>query len=116
MDNAHDAYADVKGTVNILKYSLYYLDKHRKDKTKPLTIREVLLFQNGFEVPNIDIPLDSQGCNANVNFRTSYRPVSISVDNYHNGYMLTGVDIEELSPIIGEENAKKLKTRCRTKK
>ena len=116
MDNAHDAYADVKGTVNILKYSLYYLDKHRKDKTKPLTIREVLLFQNGFEVPNIDIPLDSQGCNANVNFRTSYRPVSISVDNYHNGYMLTGDDIEELYPIIGEENAKKLRNEVQDEK
>ena len=108
MDNAHDALADVKGTVNILKYSLYYLDKHRKDKTKPLTIREVLLFQNGFEVPNIDIPLDAQGCNARVNFRTSYRPVSLSVDNYHNGYMLTAEDIEELLPDIGKANAKKL--------
>lgn len=108
MENAHDAFADVKGTVDILKYTLYYLDKHRVDKTKPLTIREVLLFQNGFEVPNIDIPLDAQGCNANVNFRTSYRPVSISVDNYHNGYMLTKQDIKELEPIIGEENAKKL--------
>ena len=116
MDNAHDAYADVKGTVNILKYSLYYLDKHRKDKTKPLTIRDVLLFQNGFEVPNIDISLDSQGCNANVNFRTSYRPVSISVDNYHNGYMLTGDDIEELCPLIGEENAKKLKNEVQDEK
>ena len=108
MDNAHDALADVKGTVDILKYALYYLDKHRKDKTKPLTIREILLFQNGYEVPNIDIPLDAQGCNANVNFRTSYRPVSLSVDNYHNGYMLTAEDIEELLPDIGKANAKKL--------
>ena len=109
MENAHDAFADVKGTVNILKYALYYLDKHRVDRSKPLTIREVLLFQNGFEVPNIDIPLDAQGCNANVNFRTSYRPVSVSVDNYHNGYMLTKRDIEDLASVIGEENAKKLK-------
>ena len=116
MENAHDAFADVKGTVDILKYTLYYLDKHRVDKTKPLTIREVLLFQNGFEVPNIDIPLDAQGCNANVNFRTSYRPVSISVDNYHNGYMLTKQDIKELEPIIGEENAKKLRNEVQNEK
>lgn len=116
MENAHDAFADVKGTVDILKYTLYYLDKHRVDKTKPLTIREVLLFQNGFEVPNIDIPLDAQGCNANVNFRTSYRPVSISVDNYHNGYMLTKQDIQELKPIIGEENAKKLRHEVQNEK
>ena len=116
MENAHDAFADVKGTVDILKYTLYYLDKHRVDKTKPLMIREVLLFQNGFEVPNIDIPLDAQGCNANVNFRTSYRPVSISVDNYHNGYMLTKQDIQELKPIIGEENAKKLRNEVQNEK
>lgn len=110
MENAHDAFADVKGTVDMLKYTLYYLDKHRVDKTKPLTIREVLLFQNGFEVPNIDIPLDAQGCNANVNFRTSYRPVSISVDNFHNGYLLTKQDIKELEPIIGQENAGRLRS------
>ena len=109
MENAHDAFADVKGTVDVLKYSLYYLSDHRKDKTKPLTLREVLLFQNGFEVPNIDIPLDAQGCNANVNFRTSYRPVSISVDNYHDGYKLTAQAIEDLRPIIGDLNVKKLK-------
>lgn len=109
MENAHDAFSDVKGTVDILKYALYYLDKHRVDKTKPLTIREVLLFQNGYEVPNIDISLDAQGCNAAVNFRTSYRPVSISVDNFHNGYLLTANDIEELAPVIGDKNVKKLK-------
>ena len=116
MENAHDAFADVKGTVDMLKYTLYYLDKHRVDKTKPLTIREVLLFQNGFEVPNIDIPLDAQGCNANVNFRTSYRPVSLSVDNYHNGYMLTKEDIKELEPLIGEKNAKKLRSEVQNEK
>lgn len=113
MENAHDAFADVKGTVDVLKYSLYYLTEHRKDKSKPLTLREVLLFQNGFEVPNIDIPLDAQGCNANVNFQTSYRPVSISVDNYHDGYKLTAQQIEELAPIIGEQNIKKLKNEVR---
>ena len=67
------------------------------------------LFQNGFVVPNIDIPLDSDGCNARVNMRASYRPVSLSVDNYHDGYMLTKEDIKELEPVIGEKNAAKLK-------
>lgn len=57
MENAHDAFADVKGTVDVLKYTLYYLSEHRKDKSKPLTLREVLLFQNGCNVANIDIPL-----------------------------------------------------------
>ena len=109
MENAHDAFSDVKGTVDVLKYTLYYLSEHRKDKTRPLTLREVLLFQNGFVVPNIDIPLDSDGCNARVNMRASYRPVSLSVDNYHDGYMLTKEDIKELEPVIGEKNAAKLK-------
>lgn len=109
MDNAHDAFSDVKGTVNVLKYCLYYLSEHRKDKTQPLTIRDVLLFQNGFVPTNLDLKLDSQGCRADVNFRTSYRPVSISVDNFHNGYVLSEKDIEELKEEIGEENYKKLK-------
>lgn len=89
MENAHDAFADVKGTVDVLKYTLYYLSEHRKDKSKPLTLREVLLFQNGCNVANIDIPFDSDRCNDSVNMRASYRPVSLSVDNYHDGYMLT---------------------------
>lgn len=115
MENAHDAFADVKGTVDMLKYDLYYIAGHRKDKSKPLTIREVLLFQNGYEVPNIDIPLDSEGCNARVNMRASYRPISLSVDNYHNGYILTPGAIDELTPIIGKENAKKLRNEVEDK-
>ncbi|MCD8378286.1 MAG: 3'-5' exonuclease [Candidatus Gastranaerophilales bacterium] len=116
MDNAHDAYADVKGTVNMLKYSLYYLNEHRKDVTKPLTQRDVLLFQNGYEVPNINIKLDAQGCNSAVNFRTSYRPVSLSVDNYHDGYLLSKEDIKSLAPEIGEKNVKRLKNEVSDKK
>lgn len=111
MDNAHDAFADVKGTVDVLKYSLYYLNEHRIDKSKPLTLREVLVFQNGGKVENLDIPLDNEGCNANVNFRKSYSQVSLAVDNYFKGYKLTAKDIKELTPIIGQENAQKLEKR-----
>ena len=61
MENAHDALADVSGTVDVLKYCLYYLSEHRKDKTVPLTLREVLIFQNGGHgVENIDIPFSHQ--------------------------------------------------------
>lgn len=108
LDDAHDAFADVKGTVNVLKYVLYYLSEHRIDKSKPLTLREVLVFQNGGKVENIDIPLDNEGCNAGVNFRKSYTQVSMAVDNYFKGYKLTGKTIKELTPVIGEENARKL--------
>lgn len=116
MENAHDAFADVKGTVDVLKYTLYYLSEHRKDKSKPLTLREVLLFQNGCNVANIDIPFDSDRCNDSVNMRASYRPVSLSVDNYHDGYMLTKKHIDELVFEIGQKNASKLRNEIQDEK
>lgn len=109
MENAHDAFADVKGTVDILKYCLYYLEKNRKDKFKPLTLREVLIFQNGGKVENIAIPLDLEGCNSRVNFAKSYTHVPLSVDNYFKGYKLTSSKLKELAPLIGYENVQKLK-------
>src|SRR5574344_1002577 len=109
MDNAHDAFADVKGTADILKYSLYYLSKHRVDKSKPLTLREVLIFQNGFETPNIDIKLDTEGCNSAVNFDKSYKFKPVNVINYFEGYKLTKKTLKELEPIIGIDNANKLR-------
>lgn len=108
LDDAHDAFADVKGTVNVLKYCLYYLSEHRVDKSKPLTMREVLVFQNGGNVPNIDIPLDNEGCNARVNFRKSYTQIAMAVDNYFKGYKLTSDVMKELEPLIGSENIQKL--------
>lgn len=57
---------------NILKYSLYYLSKSRKDKSVPLTLKDVLLFQNGSVVKNINIQLDEDGCNSKANFNRSY--------------------------------------------
>lgn len=109
MDDAHDAFADVKGTVNMLKYDLYFLNEHRKDKTKPLTVRDVLFFQNGVVPKNLDLKLDHQGCNAGVNFKTSYRCDSVNVTNYFKGYKITKDTLENLKEDIGEENIKKLK-------
>lgn len=109
LDDAHDAFADVKGTVNVLKYDLYYLSEKRKDKSKPLTIRDVLLFQNGVIPKNLDMKLDHQGCNADVNFRTSYRLESVNVDNYFTGYKITKDTLEKIKDDIGENNVKKLK-------
>ncbi len=108
LDDAHDAFADVKGTVDVMKYCLYFLNENRKDKTKPLTLREVLIFQNGGKVENLNIPLDNEGCNARVSFNKSYSQVSLAVDNYFKGYKLTGKALKELVPVIGEENARKL--------
>lgn len=108
MENAHDALADVTGTADVLKYCLYYLSEHRKDKTVPLTLREVLIFQNGGHgVENIDIPLDpSKNYNKNFSFDRSYRAEPLDVDNYFQGYKLTSKKIKELEPQIGPENVK----------
>lgn len=109
LDDAHDAFADVKGTVDVLKYCLYYLNDHRKNKDIPLTLREVLVFQNGGKVENLDLPLDYQGCNANVNFNKSYVQVPIAVDNYFDGYKLTKKTLNEIREEVGEDNYNKLK-------
>lgn len=108
MDNAHDALADVKGTIDVLKYCVYYLEKHRKDKTIPLTRREVLIFQNGGKVENIDIPLDVEDCNKLVNFDKSYLMKPMSVVNYFKSYKLTKKSLEKLAPEIGESNVQKI--------
>ena len=110
MENAHDALADVTGTADVLKYCLYYLSEHRKDKTVPLTLREVLIFQNGGHgVENIDIPLDaSKNYNKNFKFDKSYRAEPLDVDNYFQGYKLTEKVIASLEPEIGRKNVEKL--------
>lgn len=110
MENAHDALADVKGTIDMLKYCLYYLSEHRKDKTVPLTLREVLVFQNGGTIENTTLKLhDTNNFNADVNFSTSYRYSPFNVDNYFDGYKLTKQKLNELAPQIGEANAAKLR-------
>lgn len=110
MEDAHDALADVKGTIDVLKYCLYYLSEHRKDKTVPLTLREVLIFQNGGHgVENINIPLHpTKNFNAKFIFDESYRPEPLDVTNYFKGYKLTRKAIAEITPEIGEENVAKL--------
>jgi DNA polymerase III epsilon subunit-like protein len=109
MENAHDAFADVKGTVDVLKYSLYYLSENRKDKSVPLTLREVLIFQNGGKVENINIPFDTDDCNAMVNYNKSYLHVAVPVTNYFKGYKLTRPVLDSLREQIGDNNYDKLK-------
>ncbi|MFA7657873.1 MAG: 3'-5' exonuclease [Candidatus Gastranaerophilaceae bacterium] len=111
MENAHDAMADVKGTDDILKYCLYYLDKHRVDKSKHLTLREVLLFQNGDLdiLEKIDIPLSKvKRFNSRVKFNPSYRNLSLNVDNYFDSYLLKKETVEQLGDLIGDINVEKL--------
>jgi len=111
MENAHDALADVKGTVDVLKYTLYYLSKHRKDKTIPLTMREVLIFQNGGKVENIQIPLDIENCNDLVKFNKSYVRVPLSVDNHFKGFKITNDVLDKVAKEIGEDNVAKIKNK-----
>lgn len=110
MENAHDALADVNGTADVLKYCLYYLSEHRKDKSVPLTLRDVLIFQNGGSgVQNIGIPLHpTKNFNASVKFSESYRPEPLDITNYFKGYKLSRKLVQELAPEIGETNVSKL--------
>lgn len=110
MEDAHDALADVKGTIDVLKYCLYYLSKNRKDSSVPLTLREVLIFQNGGHgVENITLPLHpTKDFNARVRFDESYRPEPLDVTNYFKGYKLTTKIIDEITSEIGEANRQKL--------
>ena len=109
LDNAHDAFADVKGTVDVLKYDLYYLNNNRKNKKQPLTLRDVLLFQNGSNDTNINIPLNHLGCNDRVDFKMSYRLKPLNVKNYSNGYDLREATLPAMESVIGSENTQKLK-------
>ena len=115
MEGAHDALDDVKGTVDVLKYCCYYLQKHAN---RPLTVKDVLTFQEGGKVEGLNIQLNTRGYDASKSFRTSYRLDSILVKNYHDGWLITEpakksrlprpAIISNLRPLIGDENADKL--------
>nr|MBP7211854.1 3'-5' exonuclease [bacterium] len=113
MENAHDALADVKGTIDVLKYCLYYIEKHhsKAGKNYPITLREVLAFQFGsHNVKNIDIPLHpTKNFNSNVEFSASYKYVPLNVDNYFKSYKLTANVAERLESKIGAKNIDKLR-------
>lgn len=104
LEGAHDAFVDVSGTVDVMKYCVYYLNDKRKDKTKPLTVRDLLLFQNGKKPKNLNFNFDKNQANADVNFDASYRKVSISVDNFFDGYNLSKNTANEIKKDIGEQN------------
>ncbi|MDD3593827.1 MAG: 3'-5' exonuclease [Candidatus Gastranaerophilales bacterium] len=111
MEDAHDALADVNGTIPILKYCLYWLNEHRTNKSVPLTLRQVLLFQNGApNIPEIESFLHpSKNFNANVQFKVSYRPENLDVINYFDKYYLDENSLYDLEEEIGEINIQKLK-------
>lgn len=109
MENAHDALCDVKGTIDILKYCLYFLDKHRVNKNIPLSLREVLAFQNGHKIANTDIIFDAEGANKAWKFKKSYVLFPLNLTNYHKGYNIPEEALNGLKDDIGQENVQKLK-------
>lgn len=109
MDNAHDALVDDKGADDVLKYCCYWLEKHRKPGSAPLTVRDVLLFQNGESIDKLSVALHpTKKFNSAVKFNTSYRNLSLNVDNFFDGYKLTKGIISEIEPEIGSVNVAKL--------
>lgn len=113
MEGAHDALDDVKGTVDVLKYCCYYLQKHAN---RPLTTKDILTFQFGGKVEGLDIKLNQRGYDIKKSFRQSYRLDSLLVKNFPDGFKITEPKrkssdptvISNLKPLIGEENANKL--------
>lgn len=110
MDNAHDALADVKGTIDVLKYCLYFLSERRANKNIPLTLRQVLAFQNGAQnIPNLNFALSkTKNFNANVKFDESYKFDSLDVDNYFKNYKLSKEKLNNFVDVIGAENLSKI--------
>jgi len=113
IDDAHDAFADVKATADVLKYCLYYLDNLAKKNGKVLTVKDVLKFQFGEPVENMGITLDKGGCNAAKSYKQSYKKYIIGVDKFLDGYCITEPTrqrkdlpdkISELRPLIGDKN------------
>lgn len=105
MTGAHDALADCRGTMSVLEYDCRVLNKARKDKTKPLTLRQVLQLQNGEpEVPNIDIKLHSvKGFNTGVDYGMSYRRELLDMTNVFDVYNLEN-GVWSIRDQIGEDN------------
>lgn len=114
MEDAHNALADCHGTLAMTEYVAGVLNKHRIDKTKPLTWRQVLLFQNGeldTKLTNIDIPLNPiKGFNTTVDYGVSYQQEPMPLMNYFDKYNLSRENINAVAEEIGEENYKKLNT------
>lgn len=113
MDNAHDALADVNGTIPMLKYTLYWLSEHRTNKSVPLTLRQVLLFQNGApNIPEIQPILHpTKNFNSRVKFDVSYRPENLDLINYFDKYHLDEGVLDSLASEIGEANIAKIKAK-----
>lgn len=109
MDDAHKALSDVKGMMPIFEYDMRLLNSLRVDKSKPLTLRQVMLFQNGEpDVPNLNIHLDpNRGFNTKVKYYPSYKREPIDYEHYFSRYNLSSDVIDSLEPQIGSENVNK---------
>lgn len=109
MDDAHKALSDVKGMMPIFEYDMRLLDSLRIDKSKPLTLRQVMLFQNGEpEVPNLSICLDpNRGFNMGVSYYPSYKREPLDYEHYFSKYSLSAEILNKLEPQIGSENVKR---------
>lgn len=111
LEGAHDAFADVRATADVLKYCLYYLGKKSKEQGKTLRIRDVLLFQNEYCTDRMGVKLDICGVNAEKSFAESYGNEAeiVNIDNYMDGYKLTAEKLEDLKNQIGDKNYQLLK-------
>lgn len=109
-DGAHDAFNDVKATVDVLKYSALYLNKHftpTPDK-KELTVRDLLTFQFGGKVKGLNIGLsDELSIDKTKTYAESYTKKAISADEFSNGCSVNDKNFEKLEEEHGKELGEK---------
>ncbi len=118
VDGAHDAFADVVATVDVLKYCMHYLNNEAKKNGKTLTVRDILKFQWGENIDGIGIKLNNRGVNADKRFKKSYRQEIVGVSNYPVGYCIaeptkkdsdTPNVIAKIADKIGDKNVEILR-------
>jgi len=104
--HAHDALDDVKATVDILKYSALYLNKHfapTKDK-KALTVGDLLTFQFGGKVNGLDIELDNElKLDKNKTYEKSYIYNFTYADKISDGLIMNEDNLQKLKKDHKEE-------------
>ena len=117
--HAHDALDDVKATADILKYTALYLNKHFTPTKKhpALTVADVLKFQFGGEVKDLNIKLNNFKLDKSKDFKLSYQKNAILSDAFPDGYLVNEENLrnlkEKYSAELGPENINTLTKLCK---
>lgn len=108
-EGAHDAFNDVNATVDVLKYTALYLNKHftpSEDK-EALTVGDLLTFQFGGKVKGLNIELDDElKVDKSKTYKASYTKKAINADGFSDGCAVNDNNLDKLEKEHGEELGK----------